>query len=254
MSERPLILDGFCGTGLVYDGLYAAGWQPVGVDNVEQPDYPGPFICADIFDLDERFLRLFPAYWFSPPCLKDTVLHQSARREQAAHGAKETEHLDLITPTQELCDRLGRPYVIENVQNCKILRSPITLCGSMFGLGATYDGQRYHLERHRKFEANWPLMPPMKCRHQKPCVGVYGGHARVRAASAGGRGTSEPWSHHVPVMHEAMGMDRRVTVETLSQGIPPIYAEYVGVMLMAQMRGEDPAGLWDRHLNATLVA
>lgn len=230
------ILDGFCGSGMVHDGLVAAGFTPIGVDSVDQPDYPGAFIKADIFSLDERFFRMFPALWFSPPCLKDTVMHASARREQERHGVQVTEHLDLITPTQRLADRLGKPYVIENVANTKLLRDPITLCGSMFGLGATDNGQRFHLERHRKFEANWPLVPPAACNHQKPCVGVYGGHARVRAASAGGRGTREPWSRPgVDIMHEAMGMQRRVTSETISQGIPPAYSEFIGRMLMAHL-------------------
>lgn len=234
---RPLILDGFCGAGLVYDGLYAAGWQPVGVDIEPQPHYPGPFIQADVLSLDARFYGMFEALWFSPPCLKDTVLHESARREQAAHGVAVTDHPDLITPTQRLVDRLGKPYVIENVNNCKILRAPVVLCGSMFTLGVDYEGRRYHLERHRKFETNWGLSPPIPCRHTKPCVGVYGGHARVRAASAGGRGTCEPWSHHVPIMHDAMGMRRQVPLEALSQGIPPRYAQYIGEKLREHVRG-----------------
>lgn len=232
---RPLILDGFCGAGLVYDGLYAAGWQPVGVDIVDQPAYPGPFLKLDVLSLDDRFFRMFRALWFSPPCLKDTEMHASARREQRAHGKDETEHPDLITPTQRLVDRLGMPYVIENVRNCKILRDPVTLCGSMFGLGVNYEGSAYHLERHRKFEANWPLVAPAPCRHQKPVVGVYGGHARVRKRAAGAERGTEPWSNHADIMHEAMGMSRRVGTEPLSQGIPPAYAEYVGRQLLANL-------------------
>lgn len=231
------ILDLFCGAGLVADGLIAAGFDVVGVDIEAQPEYPSAFLRYDALALDDRFYRSFDAIWASPPCLKDTVLHNSARREQERHGVQVTEHLDLITPTQRLADRLGKPYVIENVANTKLLRDPITLCGSMFGLGATDNGQRFHLERHRKFEANWPLVPPAACNHQKPCVGVYGGHARVRAASAGGRGTREPWSRPgVDIMHEAMGMRRRVTSEMISQGIPPAYSEFIGRMLMAHLK------------------
>lgn len=239
MGEPIPILDAFCGAGLVYDGLVEAGFAPLGVDINPQPHYPGPFLQADLFSLDDRFFRFFPALWFSPPCLKDTVLHASARREQARHGVEETQHLDLITPTQRLADRLGLPYVIENVANTKLLRDPITLCGSMFGLGVEDGGQRYHLERHRKFETNWNLLPPGRCHHQKPCVGVYGGHARVRAASAGGRGTKEPWTRPgVEIMHDAMGMRRRVTGESLGQGIPPDYSAYIaGELRKALERG-----------------
>lgn len=233
---RPLILDGFCGAGLVYDGLYAAGWQPIGIDIKPIPAYPGPFIQADVLGMDDRFYAMFAALWFSPPCLKDTELEASARREQAAHGVAETAHPDLITPTQQLVDRLGKPYVIENVRNTKLLRNPVTLCGSMFRLGAEDGGRRVYLERHRKFETNWPLHAPRPCDHQKPCVGVYGGHARIRAASAGGRRTKEPWTRPgVDIMHEAMGLKRRVTVGEIGQGIPPVYARYVGRALMLHL-------------------
>lgn len=229
---RPLILDGFCGAGLVYDGLYAAGWQPVGVDIAPMPSYPGPFIQADALAMDDRFYRMFEGLWFSPPCLKDTELYGSARREQEAHGVEVTDHPDLITPTQKLVDRLGMPYVIENVRNTKLLRQPVTLCGSMFGLGAEDSGRRVYLERHRKFETNWGLTAPSACNHLKPCVGVYGGHARIRAASLGGRGSKEPWSRPgVDIMHEAMGLDRRLSCDEISQGIPPAYSEYVGRQL-----------------------
>src|SRR4051812_25004039 len=115
----PRIFDGFCGAGLVHDGLVAAGWEVVGMDNKNQPDYPGARIKADIFEQPDSFFRSFDALWFSPPCLNDTELHGSARREQAAHGGAITKHLDLITPTQKLVDRLGMPYVIENVRNTK---------------------------------------------------------------------------------------------------------------------------------------
>lgn len=223
---RPLILDGFCGAGLVYDGLYAAGWQPVGVDLHPQPSYPGPFIQADVLTLDPRFLAMFRALWFSPPCLRETVMAH-------APNAKGDAHPELISPTRALAVATGLPYVIENVQNTKRLIDPVTLCGSMFGLGAEDDGRRVYLERHRKFETNWGLKAPRKCAHLKPCVGVYGGHARLRSASAGGRGTKEPWTRPgVDIMHEAMGLQRRMSCEAISQGIPPAYAEYVGFELL----------------------
>jgi DNA (cytosine-5)-methyltransferase 1 len=54
----------------------------------------------------------------------------------------------------------GLPYVIENVEGAALV-DPVVLCGSMFDLGATTkDGTRFHLERHRKFETNWPLRAP----------------------------------------------------------------------------------------------
>lgn len=233
----PLILDLYCGAGMVADGLRAAGWQVVGVDIEPQPRYPGPFLQADVLKLDERFLRMFDAIWASPPCLRETEMAH-------APGAKGDQHPELIGPTRALISGLGKPYVIENVRNTKRLIDPVTLCGSMFDLGVTDRGKRFHLERHRKFETNWGLRAPCACRHCKPVVGVYGGHARIRAASAGGRGTSEGWEKSgADVMREAMGIERYMTTAEVSQGIPPIYARYVGEQLLSHISALHAVGV-----------
>ncbi|MDO9471933.1 MAG: hypothetical protein Q7J28_02675 [Caulobacter sp.] len=237
---RPRILDLYCGAGLVADGLKAAGFDPTGVDYVAQPRYPGPFLLHDALTLDERLLDSFPFIWASPPCLKDTVLSRSARREQEAHGTKLTSHPDLITPTramlQRWAERTGGRWVIENVFGAPLI-DPVVLSGFMFDLGANYEGQRFHLERKRKFETNW-LLPIPAFTRKKPVIGVYGGHARCRAASAGGRGTADfiGVEDKTALMREAMGVDRYVTGAEVSQGIPPAYARYVGVQLMSHLR------------------
>ncbi|MBC7169245.1 hypothetical protein [Phenylobacterium sp.] len=224
------VLDLFCGAGLVADGLISAGCEVVGVDLHPQPRYPGPFIQADATTLDQRFIRSFDAVWASPPCLRDTVMSASARREQRAHGADETRHPDLISPTRAMLRASGLPYVIENVVGAELI-DPVTLCGSMFGLGVTDAGRRYHLRRHRQFETNWP-MRRLACAHQSPVVGIYGAHARVRAASAGGRTTRDPWeAGHNAVMRAAMGVFRPMTCAEVSQGIPPAYAEFIAIEL-----------------------
>lgn len=241
--SRLRALELYCGGGLVAAGLIAAGLDVVGVDVEPQPNYPGAFIRHDALTLDPRFLDTFPIIWASPPCLKDTVMHASARREEEAHGADETEHPDLIGPTQRMLDawaaRTGGKFTIENVPNTKRLRNPITLCGSMFGLGVTDRGVRFHLERHRKFETNWPLQPPGPCRHVKPVVGIYGEHARNRSARFGGRSTREAWSRpHRDIMAEAMGADPALSAPELSQGIPPAYAGYVAEQLIEHLELE----------------
>lgn len=225
------ILDLCCGAGMVADGLIAAGFTPTGVDIEPQPRYPGAFIRADVTSLDPRFVRSFDAIWASPPCLRDTAM-------RSAPGAKGDAHPLLIPPIRAMLQASGLPYVIENVSGAELL-NPVVLCGSMFGLGFTDRGVRHHLERHRKFETNWPLTAPGPCAHRKPVIGVYGGHARRRAASAGGRGTHDVWeAGHNAAMAGAMGLGRYLTCEELSQGIPPAYARWVGGGLMAHLRGQ----------------
>lgn len=225
--NRPRILDLFCGAGLVADGLMAAGFDVVGVDLAAQPRYPGPFLRQDALTLDPRFIAMFDAIWASPPCLRDTVMRH-------APGAKGDAHPDLIPPTRAMLRRSGLPYVIENVATAALI-DPVILCGSHFKLGVTVEDQRFHLQRHRKIETNWPLAQP-ECRHRKPVVGIYGAHARVRAASAGGRGTADfVGQGHNEIMTAAMGLNRYLTCAEISQGVPPAYAAFVGEELMVQV-------------------
>ena len=238
---RPRILDLYCGAGLVHDGLKAAGLDPTGVDLYPQPRYPGPFIQHDALTLDERLLDSFDLIWASPPCLDATELKASARREQSAHGTALTVHDDLIPPTRAMLQRwaarTGGRWVIENVRRAKLIE-PTILNGFMFDLGVDVAGVRYHLQRDRKFETNWPLSAPA-FKRKSPVIGVYGGHARCRAAKAGGRvsGDFPGVEDKTALMRAAMGVDRYMTGEETSQGIPPRYAQYVGRALLEHLKG-----------------
>jgi DNA (cytosine-5)-methyltransferase 1 len=140
-----------------------------------------------------------------------------------------------------------RPYIIENVTGARseMLR-PILLCGSMFGLEFDKVGESVaRLQRHRLFECSFPVYQ-RKCRHDSkvPVLGVYGGHARIRAASWGGRTTRDDWSYyggHLPVASRAMGIDW-MTLAELSEAIPPDYTRFIGRQLLVHLRGErEPA-------------
>lgn len=231
-----LILDLYCGAGLVADGLIEAGWKVVGVDLDPQPRYPGPFLQHNALTLDPRFLAMFDAIWASPPCLRDTALRH-------APGAKGEAHPELIPPTRAMLKATGKPFVIENVVGAA-LENPAMLCGSMFDLGVTTTfadrpATFFGLERHRLFEANFEIVAPGPCNHVKPTVGVYGGHARVRAKGFGGRKTSpKQWPNgHVPIMRDAMGLrERGLTGAEISQGIPPAFARWIGRQIMEEVR------------------
>lgn len=211
---RLRALDLFCCAGGAGMGLHRAGFDVVGVDIVPRRRYPFGFIQADA--LTHPFAG-FDFIWASPPCQGYTELRH-------APGAKGTAP-QLISAMRERLQASGVPWVIENVEEAAWdMRNPITLCGSMFGLGC----QGHQLRRHRLFESSFPIEQPA-CKHtNEPVVGVYGGHARRRSAKHGGRGTRDVWEGgHKAAASEAMGMDW-ATLQEMSEAIPPAYAEYIG--------------------------
>ena len=219
------LLDLFCNAGGAGMGYARAGFEVVGVDLHPQKRYPFAFIQHGALMLDPRFLATFDAIHASPPCQGYTAL----RHAPGAKGAPL-----LIEQVRAMLRATGLPYIIENVEEASwAMESPITLCGSMFGLGA----QGCQLRRHRLFESNVGISPPSPCKHDaRPVIGVYGGHARRRAASAGGRGTRDVWEGgHRAAMSEAMGMTWATCAE-MSEAIPPAYTEHLGRQLMAHLQ------------------
>lgn len=214
--KRLKALDLCCCAGGASRGLRNAGFdEVVGVDIVFQRNYPFPFIQFDALLVPNNYLRQFDFIWASPSCKGYTEL----RHAPGAIGAPR-----LIPQFRARMPR-DIPWVIENVEDAAAdMIDPVMLCGSMFGLGA----QGCQLQRHRLFESNFPI-PEMKCAHgDLPVVGVYGGHARRRAASAGGRGTRDIWEGgHRSAASQALGIDW-MTLNEMSEAIPPAYAEHIG--------------------------
>lgn len=224
--SKPRLLDLFCNAGGAGMGYHLAGFEVVGVDLHPQRRYPFAFIQADALTLDSRFLRSFDAIHASPPCQGYTDMKAPGQL-----GAPQ-----LIDLTRRMLEATGLPYVIENVEGAAWdMRDPITLCGSMFGLGA----QGCQLRRHRLFESNIAISAPSPCRHDaRPVIGVYGGHARRRAASAGGRSTRDVWEGgHRAAMSEAMGMTWATCAE-MSEAIPPAYTQHLGRQLLQHISAE----------------
>lgn len=216
-------------------GYHRAGFEVVGVDIKPQPRYPFAFVQADVMQLDQRFLRWFDAIHASPPCQGYTDL----RHAPGAKGAPR-----LIGAVRENLRQTGLPYVIENVTGAKSeMLAPVLMCGSMFGLEATYIGETLgNLQRHRLFECNF-LVEQRDCRHrqQEPVIGVYGGHARLRSKAFGGRDTRDSWPlGHKHAASQAMGIDW-MTLAELSEAIPPAYTEFIGRQLLAHIQSRREA-------------
>ena len=200
-TKRPRALDLFCCAGGASVGLHRAGFDVVGVDIVPRKRYPFAFHQSDAltFSLDG-----FDFIWASPPCQGYT----SMRHAPGARGAP------LLI--EQVRDRMPAnvPWVIENVEEAAwALRDPVTLCGSMFELGA----QGCRTQRHRLFENNFGLTQP-DCQHDaRPVIGVYGGH--------------------VAAAREALGIDW-MTLHEMSEAIPPAYAEHIGRAALAWMSAQ----------------
>lgn len=207
----PRLLDLFCGAGGASVGYARAGFEVVGVDLESQPNYPYEFHRANALLFP---LAGFDAIHASPPCQSFTAYRRKG------HGVGDG-YPDLIAPVRAKLRTNGRPYVIENVPGAP-LEEPIRLCGSSFGLD---------VRRHRLFEADHSLIA-LPCDHswQTP---------RFPAATnrkPNSRCTVEigVWRIPLDVQRRAMGIDW-MTLEELSEAIPPAYTEHIGRQLLTHV-------------------
>lgn len=226
------LLDLFCGAGGCGVGYARAGFEVVGVDIEDHPDYPFEFHQADAmaFPLDG-----FDVIHASPPC-------QAFSDMQFMHNAG--EHHDLLTPTRERLRASGVPWVIENVEGSPLNAGPpslfsdtsgVVLCGSMFDLVT----DTYALRRHRLFESN-VVLPQPRCRHRsdRVTVGFYGDHARIRARVEGhkDRGQDILGAEKMQLVKSLMGIDWMVW-DDARQAVPPAFTEWIGGHLLNHLAG-----------------
>lgn len=212
-----VLLDLFCGAGGASMGYHNAGFDVVGVDHVEQPHYPFMFFKADALEFVKKHGHEYDAIHASPPCQKFTK-YKNVRKNLPS------KYPNLIPQTRALLEASGKIYVIENVPGSPLL-NPHILCGSMFGLD---------VRRHRLFEINF-LMSTPECDHSIwPPNRFPGGRSRERGnARVKCRNTVEigRWNIPLDIQSRAMGIDW-MSLEELSQAIPPAYTEYIGMQIV----------------------
>jgi DNA (cytosine-5)-methyltransferase 1 len=205
---KPRLLDLFCGAGGAAMGYHRAGFEVVGVDIVPQPNYPFEFHQMHALSIP---IDGFDAIHASPPCQTWTAY----RRRGDGVGA---DYMDLIGPVRSRLWGSGVPYVIENIHGAPLINA-VQLCGSSFGL---------NVRRHRRFECSFPVMVP-------PCA--HGQHTgRYPAATNRGENSRRSveigvWRIPLETQRAAMGIDW-MTLEELSEAIPPAYTEHIGGYLM----------------------
>jgi len=223
MSDKPRLLDLFCGAGGAGMGYYRAGFEVVGVDIKPQPHYPFEFHQADALTYP---LDGFDAYHASPPCQFGSVA--CARWRNMGY-----EYENLIPQTRQRLLAMNKPYVIENVTGSKrFLHHPILLCGLSFGLKVV---------RHRWFECVPFIMSPGHSYRQchgavtrKIAINDPTGHGMpghtyraLMVAGHGGNSQLFRWQD----WKKAMGIEW-MSKQELTQAIPPAYTEYIGKYLM----------------------
>lgn len=179
-AVEPLkVLDLFCGAGGSARGFVASGAVVTGVDNDPAilAQYPYRRVQADALEWAEAFGHLYDLVNASPTCWGYSI-------GTAAVPDREEKYPRLIAATREILQKVGVPYVIENVEGAhRELHNPTTLCWSMFrepGSVLDSDGTPLTMRRHRLFETSFPLTPPRACRHPKgvQVAGAYGGARR----------------------------------------------------------------------------
>ncbi|MEU0245149.1 SAM-dependent methyltransferase [Streptomyces sp. NPDC006235] len=216
------VLDVYCCQGAATKGYQDAGATGTfGVDIDEQSRY---FEVSDAFQRMDAiaFLREF-AEWIrehfdfvhaSPPC-------QFYSATSVLNG---NQHPDLIGPTREALQRIGLPYVMENVVGAaaEMTEDSITLCGAMFGL---------HTYRHRLFEpGGWTLKAPEHPEHEQRTVKM-------------GRPLKEGDFYHAVGNFTGVDYVRRdmgvhwMNRDGIRECIPPAYTEYIGQQFLAQREG-----------------
>jgi DNA (cytosine-5)-methyltransferase 1 len=222
--SSPKLLDLFCCAGGAGVGYSRAGFDVVGVDIVPQPNYPLEFVQADVLKLTDDFLAQFDAIHASPPCQSYSDL--------AKRNGNADEWPRLIDPVREMLVRSGLPYIIENVEGAP-LHNPIVLCGTMF------EGLR--VLRHRLFETNFLVLTPPHGRHplchtldkRKSHYGKTNEMRDFVSVNGGGNCT-------VAAARDAMGI-HWMNKNELNEAIPPVYTEFIGEQLMAQIPSRVPS-------------
>lgn len=211
--RQPRLLDLFCCQGGASMGYANAGFRVTGVDISPQPRYPFGFFQRDALDFLEVHGKRFDAIHASPPCQLYSLTHR----------INKNDFPDLIGPTRDLLEKIGVPYVIENVMEAAPeLRDPVMLCGEMFGV-ETY--------RHRLFETNWGMVPPEHPKH-------------VAKTTKMGRAPVE--GEYMHIVGNFSGVDKGREVmgmpwanrDGLREAIPPAYTEFIGEQLMHHVRDE----------------
>jgi len=220
------LLDLFCCAGGASMGYAKAGFEVVGVDIKDQPNYPFKFIKADVMEIikDKAMLDLFDAFHASPPC--QGYSHATKEDSKYVHYSQGKDTPKLIAPIREILIETGKPYVIENVSGAKSeLINPIYLTGYMFDL---------RISRKRLFESNIKIPQPQNP-NKKVSAKKYALENGIdyRDMSVTGKSRNKGC---IDLWRSLMGMSWAGRGWELAEAIPPAYTHYIGQFLIEHIR------------------
>ena len=194
-------LDLFCCAGGAGEGYRLAGFDVTGVDIIPQPKNPHKFILSDAISYLIEHGHEYDFIHASPPCQAYT----KAGKQWRKNGV---EYPDLIAETRNALQKVGKPWVIENVPGSPLI-NPILLNGSVFGI---------KVHRPRLFESSFPLLQP-----QVPPMRPVKMGRQIKAGDI-----VQPVGHFSGVEYAAkeMGLEWMGQKE-LAQAIPPVYTRWI---------------------------
>ena len=202
-------------------GYHRAGFEVIGVDKIPMKKYPFTFIQADALEIldDLAFCQSFDIIHASPVCKRYSAITKTAGTHLL--------HDDDIGKVRQKLQRIGKPYVIENVPGAP-LKNYVILCGTMFGLNVI---------RHRIFECFPEIMfPPAMCNHAKKVVK----HGRKPCRATNYAVVTGHFSD-IEFARESMGISW-MGQSGLSQAIPPAYTEWIGRQMLSKLNSDDYLG------------
>lgn len=218
--RKPVLLDIGCRQGGATRGYQDAGFYVIGVDIEPQPRYIGDaFVQTDgIALLSGMAERGHRHLWLAGHGqIEVDAVHTSwpCQGYSNTHRIRKNDHPRLIEEGRELLEKIGVPYMQENVEGAPLL-NPVTLCGAMFGL-RTY--------RHRLFEASFPLTAPAHPDHSQQQIKMG------RPVREGDFYQAVGNFSNVDYARQDMGVGW-MTREGIRECIPPVYAEHVGRQIL----------------------
>lgn len=202
------LLDLFCGQGGAARGYASQFTDILGIDHKWMKKYPYRFIMDDATTFPLAGFDLIHA---SPPCLDHSVTRHMFNEPDGSGW--------MLEHTLNRCQEAGVHYCIENVMTADIPDRPadFMLCGAALAPWAELGGERWFMQRHRKFWCSFPVnAPECQCERARGLgyvnAPIVHGKDRPRARAA--------------IMRQMMGVDW-MNLKEMNSAIPASFTVFI---------------------------